>query len=248
MHTITDLSLVTGPVPPVVTVLGILALLWLIFSRSRRHVLISIPVCIVAAIAITLVLYWLIEKVWHPFPDPIARPVYVWIGLGILGVLLGVSRVFAATRIDGRVLTVVSVLSGGRVERGSRESAVPVVSDVGNSAGTLGRGEGFTRRPGRRQGRGGTGFAMEGSSGHAVGGQGQHGHDCGDGLRIQRPRRRDLPTARVFHQPTTGVAGVGPACRPTRRARRLATGRTSRPDHGHLCRCAFGLGSRCRRC
>ena len=110
MHTITDLSLVTGPVPPVVTVLGILALLWLIFSRSRRHVLISIPVCIVAAIAITLVLYWLIEKVWHPFPDPIARPVYVWIGLGILGVLLGVSRVFAATRIDGRVLTVVSVL------------------------------------------------------------------------------------------------------------------------------------------
>ena len=72
--------------------------------------LISIPVCIVAAIAITLVLYWLIEKVWHPFPDPIARPVYVWIGLGILGVLLGVSRVFAATRIDGRVLTVVSVL------------------------------------------------------------------------------------------------------------------------------------------
>lgn len=72
VHTITDLSLVTGPVPPVVTVLGILALLWLIFSRSRRHVLISIPVCIVAAIAITLVLYWLIEKVWRPFPDPIA--------------------------------------------------------------------------------------------------------------------------------------------------------------------------------
>ena len=58
---------------------------------------------------------------------------------------------------------------GGRVERGSRESAVPVVSDVGNSAGTLGCGEGFTRRPGRRQGRGGTGFAMEGSHGHAVG-------------------------------------------------------------------------------
>src|SRR5574340_154962 len=107
-----ELSVISGPVPIVVSILGILGGLWLLAARPRWFTRTAIPVCATVAIVVTIVLYFVVEKVWRPFPDPIEVRIYVWIGIAIfaLGLLVPRSR-------DGRGLLSgsVSVLAAALV-------------------------------------------------------------------------------------------------------------------------------------
>ena len=96
MQSVERLSLLSGAFPIVVTVLGVLGLLWLIAVRRTRHLLAVVPIATAAAAAVTAVLHYVVEKVWRPFPDPIETIIYVWIGVGLLGLFLLTPRVAAA--------------------------------------------------------------------------------------------------------------------------------------------------------
>ncbi|PTR27438.1 S-formylglutathione hydrolase FrmB [Rhodococcus sp. OK519] len=92
------LSLVSGPLPVVVAVCGIVGAGWLVAGRRRWFVRRALPASIVGAVAVTLLLRLFVEKVWKPFPDPIETSVYVWIGIGLWAIALAVPRAFTTVR------------------------------------------------------------------------------------------------------------------------------------------------------
>lgn len=87
-----DWSLVSGPVPVVVTVLGLLALLGLFVSRRRGWWLRWGPLALVAAGLTAWLLVTAVDDWWRPFPDGLTRNTAVWIGVGVLGVFLALFR------------------------------------------------------------------------------------------------------------------------------------------------------------
>ena len=91
-------SLVSGPLPVLVAVCGIAGAGWLLSGRRRWFLRWALPLSLVGAAAITALLYVVVEHVWRPFPDPIEKPVYVWIGLGVWAALLLVPRALAGRR------------------------------------------------------------------------------------------------------------------------------------------------------
>ncbi|WP_308123747.1 alpha/beta hydrolase-fold protein [Rhodococcus sp. BP-316] len=106
-----DTSLVSGPVPIVVTVVGVLGLVWLVLARRRRHLTRAVPVAVSVAAVLTVAAWFGIEKIWRVFPDPVETSVYVWVGLGVLGLFLLVPRMLAATRWWTRVVTVIATVA-----------------------------------------------------------------------------------------------------------------------------------------
>lgn len=105
------LSLVSGPLPVLIAVCGIVGAGWLLAGRRRWFPRWALPTTLIAAAAITAVLYLVVERVWRPFPDPIEKPVYLWIGIGVWAVLLLIPRSLA-----GRRWTIpVSVVATGAV-------------------------------------------------------------------------------------------------------------------------------------
>lgn len=103
-----SLSLLDGPLPVIVSVLGAAGGLWLLVSRSRRYARRALPIAATAAIVVTAIGYVVVEKVWRPFPDPIDMSIYVWIGVGVAAPFALVPRSIAARGVVG---TVVSVLA-----------------------------------------------------------------------------------------------------------------------------------------
>lgn len=105
-----QLSLVTGALPLVLTALGALGACWLLFG-GRTHSRRAVPIGTTAALVLTVVLYIVVEKVWHPFPDPIVDGVYAWIGIGVAGLVLLVPRMRRSTRWIGRIVTVLAAVA-----------------------------------------------------------------------------------------------------------------------------------------
>ncbi|MDI9896382.1 alpha/beta hydrolase-fold protein [Rhodococcus sp. IEGM 1381] len=101
-----SLSLIDGPVPVIVSVLGALGGVWLVVSTSRRYSRRALPIAATVAIVVTAVGYVVVEKVWRPFPDPIATSIYVWIGVGLSALFAVVSRLLAARGVLGKLTTV----------------------------------------------------------------------------------------------------------------------------------------------
>ncbi len=92
------LSLVSGPLPVVLAVCGIAGAGWLLASRRRWFLRWALPASVVGAVAATLLLWVIVEKVWKPFPDPIETSVYVWIGIGLWAALLALPRAFTTRK------------------------------------------------------------------------------------------------------------------------------------------------------
>lgn len=105
-----SLSLIDGPVPVIVSVLGSLGGVWLVVSSSRRYSRRALPIAGTVAIVATAVGYVLVEKVWRPFPDPIATTVYVWIGVGLAALFAVAFRLLAARGVLGKLTTVVAAV------------------------------------------------------------------------------------------------------------------------------------------
>ncbi len=104
-------SLVSGPVPVVVVVLGVFAAAWLVLRGDRRHLTRTVPRLVLSAALMVGVLAFLVQRVWRPFPDPVPRSVYTWVGLGLLAVLLAVPRLRHGRGVSSRVLTVLAALT-----------------------------------------------------------------------------------------------------------------------------------------
>ena len=109
-------SLVSGPVPVVVVVLGVFAAAWLVLRGDRRHLTRTVPLLVLSAALTVGVLAFLVQRVWRPFPNPVPLSVYTWVGLGLLAVLLAVPRLRhdrgVSSRVPGlAVLTVVLTAS-----------------------------------------------------------------------------------------------------------------------------------------
>ncbi|QCQ91203.1 alpha/beta hydrolase-fold protein [Rhodococcus sp. SGAir0479] len=104
-------SLVSGPLPVLVVLLGILGAGWLLASRRRWFLRWAVPLSALAAVATTLLLYVVVEHVWRPFPDPVETAVYVWIGVGLWAVLLLVPRLLTGRRW----MIPISVVAAGAV-------------------------------------------------------------------------------------------------------------------------------------
>ncbi|QII08850.1 esterase [Rhodococcoides fascians A25f] len=105
-----SLSLIDGPVPVIVSVLGALGGVWLVVSSSRRYSRRALPIAATVAIVVTALGYVVVEKVWRPFPDPIATSIYVWIGVGLAALFAVVSRLLAARGVLGKLTTVVAAI------------------------------------------------------------------------------------------------------------------------------------------
>lgn len=104
-----SLSVVSGPVPVVVTVLGVVGFLWLIFYPSVRYLLIVVPISIAVAVGGTLLAHYLVEDVWRPFPEAIETGVYISSCVAALALILGVARFVAG---HGWLQKLITVLAG----------------------------------------------------------------------------------------------------------------------------------------
>ncbi|MFZ2175081.1 MAG: alpha/beta hydrolase-fold protein [Rhodococcus sp. (in: high G+C Gram-positive bacteria)] len=111
MDRLSDLSIISGPLPWIIAVIGAAGGGWLLASRARWYRRWAVPICLVAAAVVTAVLYVLVEKVLEPFPDPIEIPIYVWIGIGVFALLLLVPRMRAGRTVKAAVVTVVATVA-----------------------------------------------------------------------------------------------------------------------------------------
>lgn len=110
VHGVGQLSLISGWLPVLILALGVLALLWLLVRRDRRHLLRTVPVALVIAVVLTLVLRYVVEDVWRPFPDALPTSIYASVGFGLLGLLLAGPRLRHGPTWRGRGLTVLTVV------------------------------------------------------------------------------------------------------------------------------------------
>lgn len=86
-----SISLVSGPLPVVLLLCGITALVWLI-SGSRHHVLRAAPAVLIATGAAIATLRTLTEGLWNVWGAPLPGALYVWAWLALAGVTLAVGK------------------------------------------------------------------------------------------------------------------------------------------------------------
>lgn len=110
MNWVASLSLVSGTASWVVSILGVLGALWLLASRRRWYLLRALPACILVAAGSGVALYFLVEKVWRPLPDPIEVEIYVWIAIGLAALLAVVPRTMAASGVFGGIVSVLAAV------------------------------------------------------------------------------------------------------------------------------------------
>ena len=111
MDWLSDLSVITGPLPWILTVIGALGVVWLLAARAPWYRRKAIPICLAVSVVVTVVLYVMVEKVLRPFPDPIEISIYVWIGLGLLAIILLVPRIRAGRTVKAAVVSVLAVVA-----------------------------------------------------------------------------------------------------------------------------------------
>ncbi|MGW0045157.1 alpha/beta hydrolase [Rhodococcus sp. NPDC003348] len=114
MEWVYDRSLISGPLPWVVAALAIAGALWLLLGpagNTRRYRLRVLPVCATIAFALTALGWVVVEKWWRPFPDPVELRVYVWIGCGLLAIVLAGVRLVTDRRLTRAVTSVLGALA-----------------------------------------------------------------------------------------------------------------------------------------
>ncbi|MFC1432044.1 alpha/beta hydrolase [Streptacidiphilus sp. N1-3] len=87
-----DWSLLSGAVPVTVAVVGAVALLLLCFSRHRGWWLRRAPLALLVAGALTWLVARVVDDWWQPFPEGLPSDSLLWIGVGILAVVLVLFR------------------------------------------------------------------------------------------------------------------------------------------------------------
>jgi S-formylglutathione hydrolase FrmB len=105
-----DTSVLDGPLPWVILVLGVLGLLWLVLLFQKTYLLVIVPATAVISLLLVILAKWLIEDVWKLFSDPIPTSNYVWGGAAVFAVLLFVPRLIRGRGAGARIITVLATV------------------------------------------------------------------------------------------------------------------------------------------
>src|SRR5689334_40095 len=87
-----DWPLTTGVFPVAVTVLGLFALLGLLVGWGRGWWLRKVPIAVGAGVVLASIGTLVVDRWWHPFPDPLPRVVVFSLGFVIAAIGLAVAR------------------------------------------------------------------------------------------------------------------------------------------------------------
>ncbi|MGW0734966.1 alpha/beta hydrolase [Streptomyces sp. NPDC002851] len=104
-----DWSLISGPLPLTLKVLGSASLAALVISGRRRWWTLLLPAGLVAAALLTLLVKIWVNDWWKPFPDELPFEVLVWTGVLLLGLILAALRM-PSLRGRGRAGAVLAAL------------------------------------------------------------------------------------------------------------------------------------------
>ncbi|MDV7357272.1 alpha/beta hydrolase-fold protein [Rhodococcus oxybenzonivorans] len=111
MEWLSDLTVISGPLPWILTGLGALGGVWLLAARAPWFRRKALPLCLAVAAVVTLAVYIAVEKVLRPFPDPIEISIYVWIGVGLAAILLLIPRIRAGRTAPSAAVSVLAVIA-----------------------------------------------------------------------------------------------------------------------------------------
>lgn len=90
MNAVLDGNLVHGAIPAAVTMAGLAAGAVLLFRRDRRWWSRTVPIVTTACAVTAFVLWLIVDVLWKPFPDPVPRSVFAWVGVALLGIGLAI--------------------------------------------------------------------------------------------------------------------------------------------------------------
>lgn len=105
-----DTSVLDGPLPWAILLLGVLGLCWLILVPQKTYLLVVVPIAVVVSLLLMLVSEWLIEDVWKLFSDPISLSIYILGGAAVFALLLFIPRLVRGRRVAARIITVVATV------------------------------------------------------------------------------------------------------------------------------------------
>lgn len=105
-----SLSLVSGTTSLVISILGAAGAVWLLGCGTRWYLRRALPIGLLSAALVAGILYYVVEKAWRPFPDPIEVEIYVWIGVGLAALFLLVPRTVAARGIFRKIVSVLAAV------------------------------------------------------------------------------------------------------------------------------------------
>ncbi|RAN79316.1 hypothetical protein B5P43_15510 [Bacillus sp. SRB_336] len=103
MNSLLQLPIINGAVPAALIAAGLLALLLLVWG-NRRLLTRWAPGALVLSIAATVVFWYLAEKVWNLWGEPLPRRLYVYAGLALFAVLMIVPKLVTLRRLWTRLL------------------------------------------------------------------------------------------------------------------------------------------------
>jgi S-formylglutathione hydrolase FrmB len=101
-----DISVIDGPVPVVVMILGAIALL-ILLARRGRTAIVTLAVAVAVAVVTFLGLNWLLTRGLSLFPETLPTVVLFWISLGVGAVVLAVGNL-VGTAAGRKVLAICS--------------------------------------------------------------------------------------------------------------------------------------------
>lgn len=92
MSGLLDWDLLRGALPAVVTAAGMVAgCALLLHRRDHRWWSKIVPALAAGCTVSSLAIWWLVDGLWRPFPDPLPLHAIAWIGVALFGVGLGVA-------------------------------------------------------------------------------------------------------------------------------------------------------------
>jgi enterochelin esterase-like enzyme len=85
-------SLITGPVPVLVTIVGLAGLAALLYGRTRRWWTRQVPLVLACSALIVVAADTVVDRIWRPFPDPVPLLIVLWLAAATAAVGLAVAR------------------------------------------------------------------------------------------------------------------------------------------------------------
>ncbi|WP_051837187.1 alpha/beta hydrolase [Streptomyces sp. NRRL WC-3742] len=92
-----DWPLTHGPIPQAVQAVGWAALILLALRRDRSWWRFGLPAALATAAGLSLLLGYLVDDWWHPFPEGTPRYVTWWVATALLGLCLAAYRMRRST-------------------------------------------------------------------------------------------------------------------------------------------------------
>lgn len=107
-----EMSLVSGPIPVIMLIAGLVAVTALAARRGRGWWLRSVPLAFGTGALVAALAALVVDVLWRPFPDPLPFVTLLWTALSVAALILCVLRIRSAPRpirFVTRLLPVVAV-------------------------------------------------------------------------------------------------------------------------------------------